>query len=36
VSAIAISADISIQGAATKERAPAPSRTDLLLHGPIV
>jgi MATE family, multidrug efflux pump len=36
VSTIAISADVPIRGAATNERAPAPSRTDLLLHGPIV
>jgi putative MATE family efflux protein len=36
VSTIAISADIPIQGAAAKERTPAPLRTDLLLHGPIV
>ena len=36
MSTIAISADVPIRGAATNERAPAPSRTDLLLHGPIV
>jgi putative MATE family efflux protein len=35
VSTIAVSADVPIQGAATKERAPALSRTDMSLHGPI-